>query len=79
MEHKICSNTEYKNNVISIRQKSYRIILIGHNDEVIYIRKFCALDDKRAITIAENMYNGLEVDLWQDERYVKNFPAQKSA
>ena len=53
--------------------------MIGHNDEVIYIRKFCALDDKRAITIAENMHNGLEVDLWQDERYVKNFPAQKSA
>ena len=77
MEAEKHSSGGLSSNVIPFNIKSYRIVLIGHNDEIVYVRKFNSIDDRHAINIAENMYNDLELDLWEETRHVKNMPARR--
>lgn len=57
--------------------KTYRIVMFSKYEELVYTSKFASNSDKNAITIAENMYSGLELDLWEGSRHIINIPASK--
>ena len=77
MKTRLDEEVFYENNVINLNLRTYKLMLIGSNDELVYIREFQALSDQRASNIAENMYIGLELDLWEKDRYIKNIPAER--
>lgn len=66
-----------ESNVVNLNLRMYKIVMIGPNNEIVYVREFHASSDQRASNIAENMYNGLELDLCEKDRYVKNMPAER--
>ena len=77
MKTRLDEEVFYENNVVNLNLRTYKLMLIGSNDEIVYIREFQALSDQRASNIAENMYIGLELDLWEKDRYIKNIPAER--
>ena len=77
MKTRLDEEVFYENNVVNLNLRTYKLMLIGSNDEIVYIREFQALSDQRASNIAENMYIGLELDLWEKDRYIKNIPADR--
>jgi hypothetical protein len=77
METQLRDDNFHGSNVIKLELKLYKVVFIGINDEIVYIREFHAPSDQRACNIADNMYNGLELDLWEDDRYIKNIPAER--
>jgi hypothetical protein len=78
METQLRNKSFQGSNVIKLNQRMYRVVFIGRNDEIVYTREFRALSDQRACNIADNMYTGLELDLWEGDRYIKNIPAERS-